>query len=305
MLEGKVFMVTGSTGRIGCELTARLEDLGADVVPVVLGGYPTSPKRINWSAQSYPLKVNNIKDLKKVPLPEYLINLHWQVNRNLPFSMQLTYELQSNVTEISFFWDWVAGLSLKRFINVSTIKVFSELNERIIKSNTEPRPITPYGIAKLTAEKYYDALFHISSFPTTHLRLCSVASFGEHPSQLMSQLCQSAFKKNRIKLYALSNTSIIYIEEVIDLIISAAVNATDERYLIAKKIKTNAQIAKKFEQISKRVLDAEYIDIKPKIKNPVFISDIKKLRTSWMRTYSLDQMIEAIIHKFNDSNTDK
>ena len=292
-------MVTGSTGRIGCELTTRLEDLGADVVPVVMNGYPSMPKRIKWNAQSGPLLVKNIKDLKKVPPPEYLINLHWQVNRNLPFSRQLTYEIQSNVTEISFFWDWVAGLGLKRFINVSTIKVFSELNGRIIKSDTEPKPITPYGIAKLTAEKYFSALFHASSIPSTHLRLCSVASCGEHPSQLMSQLYQSAFNKNRIKLYALSNTSIIYIEEVIDLIISAAVNATKERYLITKKILSNAQIARRFEQISKHALNAEYLDTKPKIKNPVFISDVMKLRTSWTRTYSLDQMINEIIRKYS------
>jgi nucleoside-diphosphate-sugar epimerase len=302
MLKGKVFMVTGSTGRIGCELTTRLEDLGADVVPVVLGDYPISPKRITWSAKSKPLVVKNIIDLKKVSPPEYLINLHWQVNRNLPFSVQLAYELQSNVTEISFFWDWIADLRINRFINVSTIKVYSELNERIIKSNTEPRPITPYGIAKLTAEKYFDALFHVTSFPTTHLRLCSVASFREHPSQLMSQLYQSAFKKKRIKLYTLSNTSIIYIEEVVDLIISAAVNVVKERYLITKNIKSNAQIAQKFEQISKRRLDAEYLDIKPKIENPVFISDIKLLRTSWTRTYSLDLMIKEVIRKYSTQN---
>lgn len=302
MLAGKVFLLTGSTGRIGCELTTRLEDLGADVIPVVLGDYPISPKRISWSARKKPIVVKNGKDLKKLPPPEYLINLHWRVKRNLPFSQQLIYELQSNISGISFFWDWVAGLRLKRFINITTIKIYSDLNDRIIRANTEPRPITPYGIAKLTAEKYFDALFNKSSFPSTHLRLCAIASCGEHPSQLMSQLYLSAFKKKRIKLYTLSNTSIMYIEEAIDLIISAAVNADRERCLITKKTKLNAQIAQKFEQISKRFLNAERVDVKPKIGNPVFISDVKQLKTSWTRTYSLDAMIKEIIRKNNTTS---
>lgn len=295
MLSGKTFFITGSTGRLGCATVYRLEELGAAVVPLVFGNFPLKPKRVNWTARSYPIKVNNPVDLNKLPKPDYVINFHWQIDRTLPYTEQLIYEIDNNINRITFMWDWFLNKKIQRFINISSTKVFSHLNQKLVSADTEPRPISPYGIAKVAAEKFFDAYFRDSSFPVIQLRLCSVMSFGEHPSHLISQLYTSAFRNKRITINTGHMTNIIYIDEAIDLIINAALIAKKQRYIITTSGITTDQLSSKFEQISGHRINAEYIDLEPGRSEPMFISDIEKLQADWIRCTSLESAIKKII----------
>ena len=105
MLFGETFLVTGATGRLGSALVVRLEELGATVLPIVCEGYPDKPKRVRWVAKSEPIIIRNEADLKRLPASSYVINLHWQVDRRLPFSDQLLYELGTNIHHLAFLWD--------------------------------------------------------------------------------------------------------------------------------------------------------------------------------------------------------
>lgn len=295
MLSGKTFFITGSTGRIGCATVHRLEELDATVVPLVFGSFPLKPKRVNWTSRSYPIKVNSPNDLNKLPKPDYVINFHWKIDRTLPYTEQLIYEIDNNIHRIPFMWDWLLNKAIRRFVNISSIKVFSHLNRNPVSADNEPCPISPYGIAKVFAERFFDAYFQDSSFPVMHLRLCSVAAFGEHPSHLISQLYTSAFWNNRITINTGHITYIIYIDEVVDLIINAALIAKNQRFILTTSGVTTDQIASKFEQISGHKINAEYIDLEPGRPDPIFVSDIKKLQAEWIRYISLESAIKKII----------
>ena len=69
MLSGKTFLVTGATGRLGCELVSRLEELGANVAPLILDGYPHKPKRVQWKAKIHPIPISDANDLDKLLKP--------------------------------------------------------------------------------------------------------------------------------------------------------------------------------------------------------------------------------------------
>lgn len=295
MLSGKTFFVTGSTGRLGVETVHRLEELNATVVPLVLGNYTLKPKRVTWKAKCTPIKINNIDDLNKLPKPDYVINFHWQIDRKLTYTKKLTYEIDNNINQIAFMWDWLLDKSFQRFINISTIKIFSHLNQFPILADDEPCPVSAYGIAKLAAEKFFDAYFQYSSFLVIHLRLCSVTSFGEYPSQLISQLYASAFKDNRIIINKGHMTYIIYIDEVVDLIINAALIAKKKRYIITTSGLTTNKIASKFVKISGHKINAEYIDLDAGRPDLIFISDIEKLQARWVRFTTLESAIKKIV----------
>ena len=84
-----------------------MEELGAEVTPVILKGYPDLPKRVDWKSNHKPIKILSQNDLKQLKPPDYVINFHWQVNRSISFTEQLFYEIESNIYKQSFFWDWL------------------------------------------------------------------------------------------------------------------------------------------------------------------------------------------------------
>jgi len=295
MLSGKVFLITGSTGRLGCETAARLEDLGADVLPIVLKGYPEAPKRIKWTAKSAPIVVDEAGDLKNIKAPDYVINYHWLVDRSLSFTSQLQYELDWALHRVSFFWDWLKDVSCRRMVDISSTKVFSYLNNNPISADTDPRPVSPYGLAKLTGERFFDAYFYHSKFPVVHLRLCSVASVGEHESQLLSQLFKSCYENTHIKINSGHTMNIVYIDEAVDLIINAALQADRSKYLLTTPSMTVDDIASKFEEISGKKINGEYVDLNPGVIDPEFKSDIALLSAGWIRHTSIDLIIKNII----------
>jgi nucleoside-diphosphate-sugar epimerase len=295
MLSGKTFMVTGSTGRIGCDIVFRLETLGAKVVPLVLSGYPVKPVRIKWQAKTAPILIQASRDLASLPTPDYVINLHWRVQRDLSFTKQLLYDIDHNLHRLSFLWEWIKGKKVKRFVNISSIKVFSRLNAKPVTSKMEPRPISPYGITKLAAESFFNAYFAQSDLPITHLYLGPVAAYGGHPSQLLCQLNASAFEHKQIRIVKGHISYILYVDEAVDFIINAALKAKGPRYILAAaKGMENSQIAQKFEQITGRELNAEYVNPSPDSADPAFISDLPELKADWIRYTSFEKMVEKI-----------
>jgi nucleoside-diphosphate-sugar epimerase len=303
ILHEKKFLVTGSTGRLGKEICHRLEELNATVIPIVLEGYPELPKRIEWNSITQPKNIYSKEDLEKIEVPDYVINLHWQVNRSKSFTDQLNYEIDSNIYKHTFFWNWLKEVQPRKFINISTIKIFSELNQNPVTSVSIPEPLTPYGIAKVTAEKYFTAVFHKSMTEVIHLRLGSVSSYGEVPTQLLTQLFNSIFTKKKIIINKGHISNILYIGEVIDLIINSALLDEKENYLVVGDSYLNEFISKRFEEIAKGKLNAEYVDLYPSTVDSIFISDRDKLKSSWTRSYSLDSMIELIIKSNLESSS--
>lgn len=263
--------------------------------PIILKGYPELPKRVEWKSKNKPIKIYFEKDLETVAIPDYVINFHWQVNRSKSFTDQLIYEINSNIFEHTFFWDWLRQVQPEKFINISTIKIFSELNQNPVSSSSIPKPLTPYGIAKVTAENYFNALYHQSKSKVINLRLGPVSSYGEVPSQLLTQLFNSVFIKKKITINKGHISNIMYINEVIDLIINSALSGNRESYLVVGEAYLNEHISKRFEEIAKGKLNAEYVNLHPGVSDPVFISDIDKLQSDWTRSYSLDSLIENII----------
>ena len=288
---------------MGREICSRLEELEANVIPVILKGYPDSPKRVEWNSSANPIKIFLKEDLKKLEAPDFVVNFHWQVDRSRSFTDQIVFEINSNISDHSFFWEWLTTVQPTKFINISTIRIFSELNQNPISSFTDPKPLTPYGIAKVLAEKYFNAFFHLTKTKTIHLRLGTVSSFGEVPTQLLSQLFNSVFHKKKITINKGHISNILHIDEVVDLIINTALLGENETYIIVGKGYLNEHISQKFEKISNAKLNAELVDLQPNVVDPIFISDIDKLKSSWTRSYSIDSLIDMIIKSNLDNSS--
>lgn len=305
LLKGKTYWVTGATGRLGTEISFRLEKLGAEVVPIVLPDHYKSPKRVKWKARALPIVIRDRSDLISLPEASHIINFHWLVNRNLSFSKQLLYELEVNIHNNTFLWEWIKSKSIESFLHISSIKMYSYLNHSPVLNTTEAQPISPYGLMKFFSEKFFNAVFEDSTFRVSHLRLGSIASFGENPSQLITRLCDSAFNGKNIKININHKTHLMYIDDIVDLIINASLNGSGKIYNLISEGWMNEEIAKTFERISKKTLKADYIDFCPGQGNLIFISDIDKLKADWVCKTPLDLMISKIIDQYIGNSNSK
>ncbi len=266
-------------------------------------GYPEQPKRVEWNSSVKPIRIYKKEDLNQLQVPDYVINFHWQVDRSKSFTEQLLYEINSNLFLHEFFWEWLKEKQPKKIINISTIKIFSELNQSPVSSSSIPIPLTPYGISKVAAENYFRTLFYKSLTQVINLRLGSISAFGEVPTQLLTQLFNSAFNNKKITVNKGHISNILYIDEAIDLIINSVLTGDNEDFLVVGEGQLNEYISQKFEEISKRKLNAEYINLNPDIVDPSYMSDRDKLKSSWTRSYSIDSMIKMIIKSNLESSS--
>ena len=297
MIEPRCYWVTGATGRLGCEVTTRLEELGARPVPLVLEGYSTMPTRWPWTAEAAPVPVASAGDLAALPSPDHVLNLHWCVNRDLDDEDELVHDIDRNIRGPAFLWEWLAASDCQRFVNVSTIKVFSHLNPSPVAADAEPRPDTAYGLAKLTGERYLDARFDGTSVTPIHVRLASLAAAGGYPTQLMPRLCDSAFGDRPMRINRNHAVHLLHVAEAADLLIAAALTDVGGPIVTAPPAKGVAEIARLFEAEAGVALDATYVEDASGTTDPTLCDNAEALYTDWTRRHNIEELVASIVRQ--------
>jgi len=301
VFSGQRILVTGATGRLGRDLCHRLETLGAAVTPVILPGYPPAPRTVPWTAAATPVEIEDRSDLEALPVPDDVIHLHWRVDRSRPFAEQIENEIRWNVTGPVFLWDWLRDHGVAGFVNCSSIRVFGTRNRNPISRDTEPRPSTPYGIAKLAGEAFFGAYFPAAT-TVTHVRLGSVCSHGEHPTQLITQLVASSEDGARIKVNTGHDATLLYIDEAVDLLIEVIRRRPGGRHLLVAPPRPITEIAALVERITGRTLQADHVDLAPGTVDPEFVSDLESFHTDWTRRVGLEEAIRKMLADYRKAS---
>lgn len=121
---------------------------------------------------------------KKTSFEEYLYN-------NVHATHQLLLALSKN-------------MNLQLFVNISSSSVYGAVADADEDSVT--KPISHYGITKLTAEQLVMAQYYSAKFPATSLRLFSVYGARERPDKLYPRLIHSIVDGVPFPLFADSLT---------------------------------------------------------------------------------------------------
>jgi dTDP-4-dehydrorhamnose reductase len=205
----------------------------------------------------------------------------------------LNFDIKYSLFENIFFWEWLSDKKIKKFINVSSVKIFNPYNNEIISALSFQNPISPYGMAKTLSESYFTNLFDPTK--VMNVRLSSVAAVGEHPSHLISQLYQSAFLNKKIKIYTGIKSYVMYIQEAIDLIIACALYGKEEKYNLGGKGYFNECIVSKFEKISNKKTITEFINVLPTLPEIKYKFDNNKFPQKFIRRFSLEKLLTDYI----------
>ncbi|MEK7546585.1 MAG: NAD-dependent epimerase/dehydratase family protein [Patescibacteria group bacterium] len=185
-------LVTGGTGFIGSNLVKEL----AKINQVVVVG------RNNWQGQ-LPKKTRFIRaDVRSSKFLKFLKNSHFDYifhfagNADPYCSVQKPIiDFKTNAVSTLKILEILRGLkSRPRFVFASSVAVYGNCRDKKLSEDISvPLPISPYGVSKLTGERYVSVYARQYGIPALSLRLFSTYGPG-HKRQIIFDFIEKLSK---------------------------------------------------------------------------------------------------------------
>lgn len=152
----KKVLITGGAGFIGSHIVDKLLENNYSVV--VLDNLSSgSEDNLRNSNQLKLYQVNvekdDLEDIFKTEKPDYVIHLAAQTSVN--YSINNTYfDADMNIMATIRLLDVCKKYNIKKFLTASSAAVYGNPKYLPIDENHLTEPMSPYGLSKLTMEKY-------------------------------------------------------------------------------------------------------------------------------------------------------
>lgn len=226
-------LVTGAAGFVGSRLAQVLLDSGRNVIALdcfLPDLYSAEIKRHRWNQISsnngatlkkfeFDLRTDDFNVLKDLPI-DSIFNQAAMPGLISDWSKFSTY-YDCNLSALNRLLEFARTLELKSFIQASTSSVYGA--SAVGNELQESRPISPYGVSKLAAEKLLLAYLDCNEVPVKILRYFSIYGPGQRPDMAYAKIIKS-LKNDEIFLIhgdgeqKRSNT---YIDDVVEATILA------------------------------------------------------------------------------------
>jgi len=179
-------IVTGGCGFIGSHLVDKLLNIGHDIV--ILDNLSTGKlENLNRDAKFYKVDIRNAEKIKNIFLkeqPDIVFHLAAQINVRESIKDPI-YDNEVNVTgSLNLIQSFLNMESAKggKFIFSSTGgAIYGETEIFPTPETMEPFPLSPYGIAKLSVEKYLHYFYKYCNLKFVSLRYGNVYGPRQNP----------------------------------------------------------------------------------------------------------------------------
>lgn len=226
-MKTKRVLVTGSGGFIGGWVAKKLISLGYRVVGI---------DSLDETLTSANFKRTTISELEKagmVFLHQKIrevdfstLDFEWIVHSSAIPGLQKSWEfpesyVEANVLDSAHLAMIASRMQVERFIHLSTSSVYG--NIRNGNENHPKKPISPYGITKLAAEKIIQEILRESNTELKILRLFSVYGPGQRADMAYHKMMKAAILGEAFTIYGdgaqiRANT---YVQDVVGAVLSA------------------------------------------------------------------------------------
>jgi len=175
-------LVTGHKGYIGSIMVPMLQAEGYEVVGLdndLFDGCVFGNRTISGDIPDIPYVKKDVRDVKRSDLQGVDAVMHLCALSNDPlgyFNPDVTYEINYKASVKLAKIAKKAGV--KRYLFSSSCSVYGDSGADMVNEESKPRPITPYAISKMRAEKDISRLAD-SRFSPTFLR--SATAYGVSP----------------------------------------------------------------------------------------------------------------------------
>ena len=154
-MDNKTVLITGGAGFVGSHVVDKFCDEGFDVI-VVDNMVTGKIENLNPKAKFYhcDITTNALEEVFKETNPDYVIHLAAQISvvnsMNNP-EKDASINIMGSINLLKY----AKKYGVKKFIAASSAAIYGNLPAPI-EENVIPQPMSPYGLSKLTMEKYIE-----------------------------------------------------------------------------------------------------------------------------------------------------
>lgn len=226
-------LVTGVAGFIGSHVAARLLDRGYEVtgVDVFTDYYPRWIKERNLARLSGHSGFRFLEsDLETLPLGEMLhgfenvFHLAAQAGVRASWGQSFQDYIKNNIQATQKLLEaCLDHPHLHRFVYASSSSVYGLTTDLPMKESGPVRPLSPYGVTKLSAEQLCFLYFKNYGVPAVSLRFFTVYGPGQRPDMAFHKFFKALAKGETIPVYGDGNQTrdFTYIDDIVDANLAA------------------------------------------------------------------------------------
>ena len=239
-------LVTGGAGFIGSHLVDRLVEDGHDVI--ILDNLSTG-KRENLNPKAIfnqiDISEDDLEPIFKKGKFEVLFHLAAQVDVRQSVADPI-FDLKTNVIGTLNLLECSKKFGVKKFIFASSGGVIYGETQKPAKETDPPRPISPYGVSKLTGEHYLQYYGKEYGIPFTILRYANV--YGPHQDPFGEAGVVAIFSRQMIRcenptIYGFGKMvrDYVFVGDVVEATVKAMKKGKNEVLNIGTGIKTTGK----------------------------------------------------------------
>jgi nucleoside-diphosphate-sugar epimerase len=183
------YLVTGGAGFIGSNLVEALLERGHSVR--VLDNFSTGKRdNLNSFGGRIDLMEGDLTNLEDVrcAVQDIEVVLHHGALASVPRSVEDPIGCNAaNVNATLHVLTAARGAKVRRVVFASSSSIYGDLDPEVAKVETMlPKPISPYGVAKLAAESYCQVFHEVYGLETVALRYFNVFGPRQDPQSMYS-----------------------------------------------------------------------------------------------------------------------
>lgn len=203
-------LVTGCAGFIGSTVSARLLDMGCDVVgvDVFTDYYDRRLKEANLSAvrgrprmSFVEADINDIRPADYLGAGDAVVHEAAQAGVRKSWGADFNVYVHNNVLGTQRLLEGCKDLGLSRFVYAGSSSAYGDALRYPTLETDVPRPLSPYGVTKLAGE-HLCGLYRVNhGIPTTVLRYFTVFGPRQRPDMAFHRWCKAALLGEPLPLF--------------------------------------------------------------------------------------------------------
>ena len=303
-------LVTGGAGFIGSHLVDRLIKEGHRVV--IIDNLSTGRKEnLNSKAKFYKIDIINpkISRVFKKEKPEIVFHYAAQIEARKSVEDPVS-DAKINIIGSLNILENCRKCKIKKIIFASSGgEIYGDANEIPTSETYFPSPISPYGVGKLTVEKYLDAYFKLFKIPYIALRYGNVYGPRQNPNGeagVVAIFISKMLKNKQPMIHGdgKQTKDYIFIDDAIDATTLSFKKDFEGILNIGTGEETSVlEIFYKIKELTHSRVKEKHVSLPPcGFKRGCLSIEKAKKQLGWQPKYSLDKGLKETVNWFKEKN---